>query len=182
MTWENPQGTFIWVLRFLPTKLCFSESHSGAARTPLATRAKNAFLTCLTKKNWSKSRIINIELKSWKWNVSYTNSEPLCVFLFSFWFCYLCLYLWDEESVCGRRSTHQRAAAYLGLLFNRFMTAPQTMQLILSTINSTEKLSLVDGDTMPIYLATGKRQHSSCVLTWSAVSNTTSLELVGTMS
>lgn len=29
----------------LPTKLCFSVSHSGAARTPLATRAKKAFLT-----------------------------------------------------------------------------------------------------------------------------------------
>lgn len=35
---------------------------------------------------------------------------------------------------------------------------------------------------MPIYLATGKMQNSSRVLTWSAVSNTTSLELVGTMS
>lgn len=37
---------FILVQRFLPTKLCFSVSHSGAARTPLATKAKNAFLTC----------------------------------------------------------------------------------------------------------------------------------------
>lgn len=118
--------------------------------------------------------------------IDYTHSEPLCMFLFSFWFCYLCLYLWDKESVCGRRSTHQRAQIYLGLLFNRFMTAPQTMQLIPLHINSREKTPLVlkkkHWDTMPIYLATGKMQNSSRVLTWSAVSNTTSLELVGTMS
>ncbi len=30
---------------FLPTKLCFLFSHNGAARTPLATKAKKAFFT-----------------------------------------------------------------------------------------------------------------------------------------
>lgn len=30
----------------IPTKLCLLVSHSGAARTPLATSAKKAFLTC----------------------------------------------------------------------------------------------------------------------------------------
>lgn len=80
---------------------------------------------------------------------------------------------------------------YLGLLFNRFMTATQTVQLIPLNINSREKTPLVlkkkpnqnkHWATVPIYLATGKMQNSSHVLTWSAVSNTTSLELVGTMS
>lgn len=31
----------------LPTKLCFLLSQRGAARTPLATKAKKAFLTCV---------------------------------------------------------------------------------------------------------------------------------------
>lgn len=48
--WENiKQGYEVipWqVLLLLPTNICFSVSHSGAARTPLATKAKNAFLTC----------------------------------------------------------------------------------------------------------------------------------------
>lgn len=31
---------------YLPTKLCFLLSHSGAALTPFATKAKKAFFTC----------------------------------------------------------------------------------------------------------------------------------------
>lgn len=39
-----------------PTKHCFLLSHSGAALTPLETRAKNAFLTCQTVSGSAKSR------------------------------------------------------------------------------------------------------------------------------
>lgn len=58
------------VLGFLPTKLCFSVSHSGAARTPLATKAKNAFLTCK---------------QQFKWKIQLDYTQYLCDFLFCSW-------------------------------------------------------------------------------------------------
>jgi len=48
----------------LPTKLCFSVSHSGAARTPLATSAKKAFFTCwprIKRINWTQKNMTNVK-------------------------------------------------------------------------------------------------------------------------
>ena len=41
------------VMVSMPTKACLELSHSGAARRPLATNAKNAFLTWVTDK-WGR--------------------------------------------------------------------------------------------------------------------------------
>lgn len=48
-------------LTALPTKLCFSVSHSGAARTPLATRAKKAFLTFGVKREDKGNETVSME-------------------------------------------------------------------------------------------------------------------------
>lgn len=42
----------------LPTKLCFLLSHSGAALTPFATKAKKAFFTCKESEQIHKSLLL----------------------------------------------------------------------------------------------------------------------------
>lgn len=139
--WENPQATYIWFPRFLPTKLCFSESHSGAARTPLATRAKKAFLTCVPKKDEENQfhhfitimivYNVNIEL-SLKLNISYW-WHTFCTTVASFAF-YLVLpfvFVFLREGIHPWLKLYtSKGSDVLGLQFNRFMTtALQTMRL-----------------------------------------------------
>lgn len=63
----------------LPTKLCFLLSHSGAARTPLATKAKKAFLTWRQIRETTHTFKFQVRKKS----AFNENSQPILSVIFN---------------------------------------------------------------------------------------------------